>query len=68
MNLKGLLIRIGVDHTYGEWNAPVDLVYLLTLGNFYRPQAGVHRSSVGMCAMEQTCVPYRADTRIDLMV
>lgn len=22
--MKGILVRIGVDHAYGAWNAPVD--------------------------------------------
>ena len=22
--MKGLLVRVGIDHSYGHWNAPVD--------------------------------------------
>ena len=26
MSMKAILIRIGIDHEYGSWNAPVDSV------------------------------------------
>ena len=45
--MKGILVRIGIDSTYGKWNAPVDPD---TLEYYYLPipENQKHQSKQGM--------------------
>jgi hypothetical protein len=71
--MKGLLIRIGVDHAYGCWNAPVDptsneFVYLPIperIGTTFHPDLEC-RYSEFMPAVEKFCMDRGVSAQDDL--
>src|SRR5438552_3332779 len=71
--MKGLLVRIGVDNTYGHWNAPVDeasgcFVYLPIperIGVPFHPNLERHYNEM-LPALAQFCQTCKRDLDTDL--
>src|SRR5262245_42967877 len=70
--MKGLLVRIGIDQTYGGWNAPVDadgrFVYVPIpekRGTAFHPGLERRYDEV-LPALDRFCVRHTCDLRSDL--